>query len=1142
MKVKSQHFKKNRLAVVMSIAITMTSAADATVQEGRLLLNVQMQEAGKSMLDLAAQANIHIILSEGVGKGVMLPELKGEYTLTDALDEILKGSGLSYEFISTDSIVVKKEKVGDENKKSNDTNEYMDEIVVTGSRLITNPGQMTRQMTIFDRQEIERSGATRLDEFLRRLPQNINAPSNLGSGILISNFGLGENVFAGSSVNLRGLGSQYTLILIDGRRPPRGGQFGGITDISNIPIDQVERIEVLYDGAAAIYGADAVGGVVNIITSRQYGGTTVTLTHEDTQQGGGKRTNFSVGRTFPWSDGQLTARVGYQREQEIDGSQRRTSEIVSPEIFHITPSTPGNIGSEATGFGRRVPVMWVRNLNGPDEQRVSGGVMVTETDIDPVTSEEIVRNVLRPRDAEQMRGAGYRPVYGVQLPTYNGQALTLQDVDLTNLDANGRAWGANAHVPFLGRSLTPKSTTYDVGLDLSQELIDQLDLMLSLRYSKTDKSSDTQNPASLFNVRSDAISNPFGISIDYGVVSLFPQRKQIVDQQSFSLSGDLQWQFIDDWRVILRFGLSKNKNESMGFNRPRTGTERESNAGKYVPTFFERLNGYYERDLGIDVERVQLGTHFHDPLVGLGSREELVANVIVPTETTINDATSRDLELNLQGSLMTLPAGDVRANVMLSHINQKNKVVNTNDGFSTEIFEGSSSGAVVTDFQYSEAYGVTTNGIGGELAVPLVGGNSAIRFVDDLLFNISARYEDYSNAPDQGLNWATGFKWGVNDWMTVRLNRTFSQRVAESVRSARGASGFRDQEIELWAEGRGRQFYQGNTPHIYIQGGSTDLKPERNYGTSLAFIFEPTFLEGMELQVNLYESVTVDRIGNSGIRLTRKAIRPENVALNPALSFVTADNLDYYRSLDDVYGGGKINAQVDDLVIDQREKNVGQVFSRGADLNMHYNYDTEYGTWHFVWRHQYLNKHQVVRSTVCVDSACLGEAEFQHQPVDLVGRIDEAKILGRPLPRHGDSMDLNWEYRGLGINLSTQYQQKTSILMYQNEVVLDADGNSETRRTNVYQETTTPARFLNMSLSYDFSKGDWFKVPEWLDTTRISLTINDLWRRDRKVETEIIERGWEEGVDALLNGGQLLNEYTLSPRGRSFSLRIASTF
>ncbi len=134
----------------------------------------------------------------------------------------------------------------------------------TGSRLAGSPSDLSRNVIVLDRQDIRASGEFTLPRVLQQLPQNTN-PTNATYGSRLNGV---NNKTGAATVNLRGLGSESTLILVDGRRVGYSGILGGVTDISTIPLSMVERIEILLDGASAVYGSDAVGGVVNIITRK----------------------------------------------------------------------------------------------------------------------------------------------------------------------------------------------------------------------------------------------------------------------------------------------------------------------------------------------------------------------------------------------------------------------------------------------------------------------------------------------------------------------------------------------------------------------------------------------------------------------------------------------------------------------------------------------------------------------------------------------------------------------------------------------------------------------------------------------------------------------------------------------------------
>jgi iron complex outermembrane receptor protein len=140
----------------------------------------------------------------------------------------------------------------------------LEEIVVTGSRLATTGLNTSAPVTILDRAEIETTGAASVGELLRELPvATASASDSAGRG----NGG-------SATVALRGLSAVNTLVLINGRRVLSNND-GGTVDLNSIPFEAVERVEVLQDGASAIYGSDAIAGVVNIIMRRSFEGLSI---------------------------------------------------------------------------------------------------------------------------------------------------------------------------------------------------------------------------------------------------------------------------------------------------------------------------------------------------------------------------------------------------------------------------------------------------------------------------------------------------------------------------------------------------------------------------------------------------------------------------------------------------------------------------------------------------------------------------------------------------------------------------------------------------------------------------------------------------------------------------------------------------
>ncbi|WP_395700614.1 TonB-dependent receptor [Aquabacterium sp.] len=157
-------------------------------------------------------------------------------------------------------------------------------VEITGSSIKRIDGESALPVQIIDRKTIERSGAVNVEQLL----QSITAVAS--SGGITSSSASGSTTGGISAISLRGLTSLRTLVLLNGRRiAPYGIGFTGDSvsvDVNSIPLAAIERVEVLKDGASAVYGSDAIAGVVNFILRSDYRGGEVALTAGDTTQGG----------------------------------------------------------------------------------------------------------------------------------------------------------------------------------------------------------------------------------------------------------------------------------------------------------------------------------------------------------------------------------------------------------------------------------------------------------------------------------------------------------------------------------------------------------------------------------------------------------------------------------------------------------------------------------------------------------------------------------------------------------------------------------------------------------------------------------------------------------------------------------------
>lgn len=191
----------------------------------------------------------------------------------------------------------------------------LEEIVVTGSR-IRDTEAAGSKLTVIGRDQIDASGYGKIEDVLATVTQNFN--QNNGAVVEGNHF---FNINRGAEVQLRGLGPGTTLTLINGQRQGASGLQGMFTDVSTIPASAVERIEILPEGAAALYGSDAIGGVVNIILRKNFNGFETRLR---TSTAGGDANERGIAQLWghAWSRGHLLLGFQYNHSAALACSAR----------------------------------------------------------------------------------------------------------------------------------------------------------------------------------------------------------------------------------------------------------------------------------------------------------------------------------------------------------------------------------------------------------------------------------------------------------------------------------------------------------------------------------------------------------------------------------------------------------------------------------------------------------------------------------------------------------------------------------------------------------------------------------------------------------------------------------------------------
>jgi iron complex outermembrane receptor protein len=324
-----------RGGAVFTMLLLCVASFAAVAQGPAKDFNVPAQPATTGIPEFARQAGIQILVSESLVRGKRISSVTGTHPIAEALAILLKGTGLvatsedgvTYTVAARTSVVTDSTDLETSSKPADQQNlrtvevaqatqtpaesavvaseeslkeqkkDELSEIVVTGTHIrgVQDIGAPT--LTI-SRAEIDRTGYQTMEQLVATLPQNFNGLT-MGGAYVSQNSPLASaNNDNSTAIDLRGLGPQSTLTLVNGQRVA-GSIQGRATDISMIPLSMVDHVDIVTGGASAIYGADAVGGVANIVLRQSYDGADTQASFGGTEFGGDRlQLSQVIGRDY----------------------------------------------------------------------------------------------------------------------------------------------------------------------------------------------------------------------------------------------------------------------------------------------------------------------------------------------------------------------------------------------------------------------------------------------------------------------------------------------------------------------------------------------------------------------------------------------------------------------------------------------------------------------------------------------------------------------------------------------------------------------------------------------------------------------------------------------------------------------------
>ena len=984
---------------------------------------------------------------------------------------ILAGFALSISFAQA-------QEEADDAEADDDEALELRDVRVTGSRLDRPPSEMSGNLIVLDQEAIRASGELTLARVLRQLPQNVNATNET----LGSDFNGTTNKTGASTVNLRSLGSESTLILLDGRRVGYSGLFGGVTDISTIPLSMVERIEILLDGASAIYGSDAVGGVVNIITRKDYAGVELDLNYGRPHKSGYDEQRASVSAGFSWDGGRANVGYEYFRDSGLESAARDS----------ITERARLNTQGQKNTEAGPQPRVYTNFYN--DSCNAFTAIL---WDLDGRLLSNSEYNAL---DAETQATATC--VNDFTLPIGFQHTDGFESIDLFG----EQDWGEASEI---GVSLRPEQSynAFSVGID--QDIYDALTLHANLRY--TQKDAGSENGYNRYDVRLHQGNpyNPFGrwVSLQGLATSAPPRYFESEGEALFArvgLEGAL-----GTWTWQAEFSSSTSESDTTRFNNVDRAWNNGINSDGVTPTSIARFSRITEEDCAAKVAEVggvdyRYSSFFGGNCTILGPAPDPInpfADInpyVIPGQDFGSKNEQMQFEALARGELFDAPGGAV---ALVVGYDFRNDLLDSFSEGGIDVLRGTAPVTNSSNTTFDTKVSRDNHAAFFEGLVPLVGSDNAMTGVQRLNLTVSGRYDSYSNVevdyrqtanvkegtldaadPGSEFTWSGGVVYSPND--TVRLRSNYSTSFVAPQLNQLLAQVVYTPTVCLWhyREGDSGAIAQKCDGVFQYEGGNDTLTPETADNIGLSGEFSPAFLPGVFLKAAWSDTEFSDRIAKLGLPIVNLNDLPPNVV---------------YSQTEDIY------------IIDTRWINIASIERSGMDYEFRYEWQSGLSDFGITVRRSYTNKFRVE-----IDP----ESGVVHDLVTTRDDSGASDTILPPVPKHQTSAQFTWTRGGLFLSV-------------------DVQGAAETRRisgSGGEAYVTEPATNYDLVLGYEFGNDPLFDAPDWLNGWDVTLAINNLtnaFADNSKVDLDTGERTQ-----------YLVNPFYEWTQGRAYRLNVSKSF
>ncbi len=722
--------------------------------------------------------------------------------------------------------------------------EQVERIEITGSRIFREGAISPSPVTVITGEDLVSTGAMNIGEVLNKLPSLATTYSLANSGRFIGTAGI-------SLLDLRGMGSSRTLVLVDGKRHVASAPGTSSVDTNTIPSAWIERVEIITGGASAVYGADAVTGVVNFILKEEINGLNVSATkgYADNSSYDNEKITFSYGQDFSEGRGNAAVSIEYNAQDSLNALDN--------------PWT-------ATSYAS-LPYEVVTGMERPADQ---------------LDSEEYPDKIVVPNAGYYLISNGgtvWNPNTGGILGRFNPDS-TLSDVNTGSFDDGRFCGGANCDYINLRQysEIQPKFERINFNFKVNYDVTENLNAYLQTKYSKTEGENIGQPFFRFF-------SGANLISRDNAYLS--SDTAALMDREGLSVIGvnkmynDIGRRLEENTRETSRFvtGLKGNISEDwamdVSFVYGKSEIERVNAANVILANYANAIDAVFDDDGNIVCRDADARAAGCVPanIMGDGAISQEAIDYVTTTSIGTSEIEQTVFNATFTNSaIFELPAGMVGFAGGIEYRDESS--VTIEDPFAK------------TGATFFNALGETDGSydvkeVFFELSVPLV---EDVFLIDTLVLDTAVRYADYSTIGDT-TSWKLGLDWTISPELRARFTVSEAIRApnidelfsGQSQSFARVRDRCKVSELDqLSADGRAvraancaalgvPEDFDSNYDSATLEtlvGGNPDLQPEESKSITVGIVYQPEWLEGFSVTADYWEIDIDDTISGIGFQ------------------------------------------------------------------------------------------------------------------------------------------------------------------------------------------------------------------------------------------------------------------------------------